>query len=165
MASVRMSTTSWPQTPSPDHLIRTGIFVIRVPVRNPNSIKDGSSQAEAKAAGFFSNPNLEAYELFPSVHKQINNNPYTSFGFVMSLNDYRGLDVPTAKLFLIPTAIQSSNHWRANESRLIISVHSRIAKLSFLDVTACASFVSEFSANPAYNCAFSITDVALSLRD
>ncbi|GJX42033.1 RNA-directed DNA polymerase, eukaryota [Tanacetum coccineum] len=38
-----------------------------------------------------------------SVHKQINNNPYTSFGFVMSLNDYRGLDVPTAKLFLIPT--------------------------------------------------------------
>ncbi|GKD00200.1 hypothetical protein Tco_1170474 [Tanacetum coccineum] len=39
-------------------------------------------------------------------------------------------------------------------------VHSRIAKLSFLDVTACASFVSEFSANPTYNCAFSITDVA-----
>ncbi|GJX36352.1 hypothetical protein Tco_0247909, partial [Tanacetum coccineum] len=37
------------------------------------------------------------------VHKQISNNPYTSFGFVMSLNDYRGLDVPTAKLFLIPT--------------------------------------------------------------
>ncbi|GJR07159.1 hypothetical protein Tco_0530143 [Tanacetum coccineum] len=28
---------------------------------------------------------------------------FTSFGFVMSLNDYRGLDVPTAKLFLIPT--------------------------------------------------------------
>ncbi|GJZ34806.1 reverse transcriptase domain-containing protein [Tanacetum coccineum] len=37
------------------------------------------------------------------VQKHINNNPYTSFGFVMSLNDYRGLDVPTAKLFLIPT--------------------------------------------------------------
>ncbi|GJR27317.1 ankyrin repeat-containing protein ITN1-like protein [Tanacetum coccineum] len=41
----------------------------------------------------------------------------------------------------------------------------RIAKLSFLDVTACASFVSELSANPTYNCAFSITDVALSLRE
>ncbi|GJR70376.1 hypothetical protein Tco_0016441 [Tanacetum coccineum] len=37
------------------------------------------------------------------VHKQISNNPFTSFGFVMYLNDYRGLDVPTAKLFLIPT--------------------------------------------------------------
>ncbi|GJU38434.1 hypothetical protein Tco_1191391 [Tanacetum coccineum] len=41
--------------------------------------------------------------LIQQVHKQIINNPYTSFGFVMSLNDYRGLDVPTAKLFLIPT--------------------------------------------------------------
>ncbi|GJS13472.1 hypothetical protein Tco_0407944 [Tanacetum coccineum] len=40
---------------------------------------------------------------FTAVHKQISNNPYTSFGFVMSLNDYRGLDVHTAKLFLIPT--------------------------------------------------------------
>ncbi|GJR27494.1 hypothetical protein Tco_1103726 [Tanacetum coccineum] len=48
------------------------------------------------------------------VHKQINNNPYTSFGFIMSLNDYRGLDVPTAKLFLIPTGklmVHAGSSW------------------------------------------------------
>ncbi|GJW27245.1 hypothetical protein Tco_0041056 [Tanacetum coccineum] len=40
---------------------------------------------------------------FTAGTQAISNNPYTSFGFVMSLNDYRGLDVPIAKLFLIPT--------------------------------------------------------------
>ncbi|GJX81161.1 hypothetical protein Tco_0329310 [Tanacetum coccineum] len=48
-------------------------------------------------------PSSPVLPLSSIVHKQISNNPYTSFGFVMSLNDYRGLDVPTAKLFLIPT--------------------------------------------------------------
>ncbi|GJS05563.1 zinc finger BED domain-containing protein RICESLEEPER 2 [Tanacetum coccineum] len=39
-------------------------------------------------------------------------------------------------------------------------VHSRIAKLSFLDVTACASFVSELSANPTSLVCFTIANVA-----
>ncbi|GJS65573.1 hypothetical protein Tco_0680137 [Tanacetum coccineum] len=57
-----------------------------------------------KRKGFFSTLTSKQMIGFSNqLHKQINNNPYTSFGFVMSLNDYRGLDVPTAKLFLIPT--------------------------------------------------------------
>ncbi|GJV42665.1 hypothetical protein Tco_1421105 [Tanacetum coccineum] len=44
-------------------------------------------------------------------------------------------------------------------SRWIECTLTRIAKLSFFDVTACASCVSVFSAKPTPLCAFTIADV------
>ncbi|GJW27436.1 hypothetical protein Tco_0044311 [Tanacetum coccineum] len=41
------------------------------------------------------------------------------------------------------SSLESLNHWIMIYSRWIICVHSRIAKLSFLDVTSCASFVRQ----------------------
>ncbi|GJS83007.1 hypothetical protein Tco_0749548 [Tanacetum coccineum] len=77
-------------------------FMIKKSMRYHSDLTQGQ---KAKAEGFSSlKPNTRSIWIgLQQVHKQINNNPYTSFGFVMSLNDYRGLDVPTAKLFLIPT--------------------------------------------------------------
>ncbi|GJY72706.1 uncharacterized mitochondrial protein-like protein [Tanacetum coccineum] len=64
-----------------------------------NVLKNESKEKEAKNIDKEIALEKKVKELY-NIHS---NNPYTSFGFVMSLNDYRGLDVPTAKLFLIPT--------------------------------------------------------------